>query len=71
MGDDEMLNLIQHYRWGVSPQTGGGWVIDGSGYDEMAGDGDVLELARTRGSLREAIVMAMKNQAAGCILQRK
>ena len=49
--DTECLDLIEHRHWAISPQTGGGWVIDGSGYDAMAGDGDVLELARTRGLL--------------------
>lgn len=59
MTDTEILDLVQHYQWAISPQTGGGWVID-DGEDE-----DIIELARNRGSLRDAIKMALRNKAAG------
>ena len=59
LSDTEALDLIQHYRWAVLPQCGGGWVVEG---DDGTEDG-VRELARTRGQLREAVGMAMRRQA--------
>lgn len=52
----EMLNLIEHYKWSVAPQTGGGWVIEMSDGND---DPSEIELARTRGTLREAIRLAL------------
>lgn len=62
MSDTEALDLISHYGWAVIPQVGGGWVVEGAG---MVGldDADVVELARTREPLREAIRLAMRRQA--------
>ena len=48
MDDTEMLDLIEHCGWSVRPQARGGWVIESD-------DEQQVELARTCGSLREAI----------------
>lgn len=60
MTDTEMLSLIEHYRWSVMPQCNGGWVIE---TDDGADDPEVVELARMRGSLRDAVKQAMRSQA--------
>lgn len=67
--DAEALWVIERKRWAVSPQCNGGWVIDGAQMYED--DGDVIELARNRGTLREAVQMALRNDEAGIVLQRK
>ncbi len=59
MTDTETLNLIEHCRWAVSPQVGGGWVIEG---DDGSGEQEI-ELARTRESLGEAVRTALRAQA--------
>lgn len=58
MTKEEAFSLIEKNRWAVSPQCGGGWVIDTASAMSMAGDADVLEIARTRGSLLDAVKMA-------------
>ena len=58
MTDTEALNLIEHYGWSIAPQVNGGWVIEG---DDGSGEQEI-ELARTRGPLREAIADALKAQ---------
>jgi len=51
--DTERLAWIEKRQIAVLPQCNGGWVVED-------GDGeDVIELARTRGTLREAIDMAI------------
>lgn len=70
MDDKEILDLVEHYKWAISPQTGGGWVIDGA-EPTGGGDSDIIELARTRGTIRDAVKMAMRNQAAGKVLAVK
>lgn len=67
--DAEALWVIERKRWGVSPQCGGGWVIDGVQWNQD--DGDVIELARTRGTLRDAVQMAIRNDENGVVLARK
>lgn len=65
----DALRIIERERWAVSPQCGGGWVIDGAEYGQD--DADVIELARTRGSLLEAIKEAVRNDETGNVLARK
>ncbi|WP_306049150.1 hypothetical protein [Oceaniradius stylonematis] len=60
------LSLIEQHHWAVSPQAGGGWVIDTS-YDGEA----VHEIARTRGTLLEAVDIAEEAQRAGRYLREK
>jgi hypothetical protein len=62
MRDQEVIDIIEHYRWGVSPQQNGGWVIEGSS-PTGGDDAEVVELARTRGNLRAAVLMALRAQA--------
>lgn len=57
---EQALTEIEKNRWAVSPQCGGGWVIDGESWG--MDDADVIELARTRGSLIDAVEMAMKGE---------
>ena len=58
MTKEEAFNLIEKHRWAISPQCGGGWVIDDSSPIGQSGDADVIEIARTRGSLVDAVKMA-------------
>lgn len=67
MTKEEAFDLIEKRRWAVSPQHGGGWVIDDAEWTPGGDDGDVIEIARTRGSLVEAVQMAMR----GRVLKRK
>ncbi len=67
----EALWVIERKRWAVSPQCNGGWVIDDSSSNGDAGDADVIEIARTRGSLMDAVKMALRNDEAGTFLQSK
>lgn len=71
MGPEDVLRLIEQERWAVSPQQGGGWVIDTSSEISEAGDADVLEIARTRGSLTQAVQMAWANASVGKVLKVK
>lgn len=57
MSDTELLNLIEHYKWIVTPLLLGGWMI------ESAENGDVRKLVCTRGSLRDTVTLALKAQA--------
>jgi hypothetical protein len=45
------------HNWVVSPQVGGGWVVSRA-YGSVGGDYDEIEMARTRGSLRDALDLA-------------
>jgi hypothetical protein len=65
MSDAEILDLIQHNRFAISPQCGGGWVIETSSAETQDGDADVLEVARTRGDIRDAIRTAIRNLTTG------
>ena len=56
MTDTAALNLIELYRWAVTPQVGGGWIIEG---DDGSGEQEI-ELARTRKSLRETVRAALR-----------
>lgn len=58
MTKEEAFNLIEKNRWAISPQCNGGWVIDTAEPESMAGDASILEIARTRGSLLDAVKMA-------------
>jgi hypothetical protein len=58
MSDTEILDLIEHYKWAVLPQTGGGWVV------EEGDDDEAHELVRIRGSLRDAVKAALGTVAA-------
>lgn len=62
---------IERNRWAVSPQCGGGWVIDDADWTPGGDDGDVIEIARTRGSLLDAVKMAIRNRDTGEVLARK
>lgn len=61
MHNKEVIDLIEHYRWGVSPQQNGGWVIEGSS-PTGGDDAEVVELARTRGNLLAAVLIALRRQ---------
>ena len=71
LSDTQLLDAVEKNDWAVSPQCGGGWVIDGGSSPYMAGDADIHELARTRGTLRDAIREAIHNDADGKILAVK
>lgn len=71
MTKEEAFDLIVRRRWAVSPQQGGGWVIDGGPSPDISGDADVWELARTRGSLVEAVERARVREDAGRHLKVK
>ena len=63
ISDTVALNLIESYCWAISPQDGGGWIIDGHTVPGQGGDA-ALTLACTRGSLRGAIKAALVNEQA-------
>lgn len=67
MTEAEAFREIERRRWAVSPQCGGGWVIDDTEWTPCGDDGDVIEIARTRGSLIDAVKMALKGE----VLKRK
>jgi hypothetical protein len=58
MSDADIIAWIEKNRPAISPQCGGGWVIEGS--DDGHDDGQEYEMARTRGTLRETIQAAMR-----------
>ncbi len=60
MTDTELLNLIEHYEWIVYRHSTGVWIVDRDG--GKSDDGNI-ELARTDGTLREALRLALKRQA--------
>lgn len=62
MTEREAFALIEKNRWAVSPQCNGGWVIDDSMPTPGGDDGDIIEIARTRGSLIDAVKMASEGQ---------
>ncbi|MBK3776338.1 hypothetical protein GAY31_19650 [Azospirillum brasilense] len=51
--DAEIIAWIEKNRPAISPLCGGGWVVELA--DVGPEDGQEYEVARTRGSLREAI----------------
>jgi len=53
------LDIIETHRMGVSPQQGGGWVIEAS-LPSDSGDFEIVELARTKEGLRTALYMAVR-----------
>ncbi len=67
MTPNEAFALIEKNRWAISPQCNGGWVIDDSEPTPGGDDGDIIEIARTRGSLLDAVKMACN----GNVLARK
>lgn len=54
MTDAEILAWIEQYRPAISPQCNGGWVIELTHWGQD--DGWEYEAARTRGTLRDAII---------------
>lgn len=58
MNDAEIIAWIEKNKPAISPQCSGGWVIEGA--DVGPEDGQEYEMARTRGTLREAIQAAAR-----------
>lgn len=56
--DATRLRAIERGEWAVAPQVGGGWVIEQTEAPGISGDAQEEEIARTRGSLGDAIDMA-------------
>ena len=67
MSPDQAFKLIEEKRWAVVPQCGGGWVVEDADLMPGGDDGDIIEIARTRGTLMDAILMACEGQ----VLARK
>lgn len=59
MTDTEALDLIERHRLFIIPQVGDGWIIETD--DGNYPDPDIIELARTRISLRESLLIAKSN----------
>ncbi len=57
---DGMLAAAQKGKWAIAPQCNGGWVICETHSVDISGDApEGRELARTRGTLQEALGMAL------------
>ncbi|QRY69155.1 hypothetical protein JVX98_13100 [Ensifer sp. PDNC004] len=56
----ELLRLAEKHRWAISPQVGGGWVIETA--DWHGDDGSEREIARTRKSLVDALRQAVEEE---------
>lgn len=55
-----LLKIVEQKGWSITPQVGGGWIVETS--DCYGDDGQEREIARTRGSLTSALMEAVEEE---------
>ncbi|TLX16124.1 hypothetical protein [Rhizobium sp. MHM7A] len=55
-----LLSIAEQHRWAITPQVGGGWIIETA--DDYGDDGQERELVRTRKSLTAALMEAVEDE---------